>query len=430
MAHGLDLTHANTGFGSLQVTENDVISTSIDLFSPPSREVTMIGGCAVTVLPLVLSDDGPIEFIIPSMGTKFWKSNLTTLSGVTQIVKADGTHLADSKGQREVEIDDPANAGQKKKVMETYTIPAVDYTVVNNFSAALFKSIEMEYDGKLISELSSSHVSYKSTIETLLSYGTDAAKSHLQSSFWFPDDQKRAAAFGKGLAADKVNNAYITRYNFTLKSRRFDWDMAVPHDLLRTDRDFPPGKSWKIRFNRAPDAFSIIAPDTTTDALKVKILDLKLNLHYVEYQDNVRSHILHRYLSEPACYPIQRTDIKNYFIETGATSFVKQGMFTGILPRSILIAMVRTDAFNGRQNLNPFVFEMFDISDSELKINGEVVQSYKFDMKSEHAIKAFSNLFKHIGINGEDRGIGITYAGFLTDHFLLPFDLSPDRCNG
>jgi hypothetical protein len=62
-----------------------------------------------------------------------------------------------------------------------------DFTaILNNFLHSLFSQCTIYLNGVPITQ-SSQHYSYRSTLETLLSYGSDAAHSQLTNAFWYPD---------------------------------------------------------------------------------------------------------------------------------------------------------------------------------------------------------------------------------------------------
>jgi hypothetical protein len=62
-----------------------------------------------------------------------------------------------------------------------------DYTAVtNNFFQFLFSERSLTLNGTTITQTTDVH-QYRSYLETLLTYGSDAANSHLTNEFWYLD---------------------------------------------------------------------------------------------------------------------------------------------------------------------------------------------------------------------------------------------------
>ena len=62
-------------------------------------------------------------------------------------------------------------------------------------------------------------------------------------------------------------------------------------------------------------------------------------------------------------YPFSRTDFQTFNITEGNLGINLEGMWQGEVPSHLVVSMVRSQAYNGDYNLNPYHFEHFDVSD-------------------------------------------------------------------
>ena len=78
----------NVGLSSLQVDQEELSGSILDLFSPPSIESHMIKGKDISIQPITpLSDSGPVEFQINSSNEEYLFMPFTRLIGKLKIVK-------------------------------------------------------------------------------------------------------------------------------------------------------------------------------------------------------------------------------------------------------------------------------------------------------------------------------------------------------
>ena len=71
-----------------------------------------------------------------------------------------------------------------------------------------------------------------------------------------------------------------------------------------------------------------------------------------------------------ALFPITRSLCKKYTIPSGVSSVNTPNIVNGVLPRQVVIGLLRADALNGDPKLNPFNFQHFYSSYLTLRVNG------------------------------------------------------------
>ena len=127
----------------------------------------------------------------------------------------------------------------------------------------------------------------------------------------------------------------------------------------------------KIKFHRNKDDF-VIMGDAAEGTYKIKLLEL-----FVEFRKiTVDTQILRREMDaldrgDPYIMPFLQGKQIIHTIPNGRLSYLLQDLYSGPLPKQILISFVAHDSFNGTLKKNPFIFENLNIRSLVFKINGE-----------------------------------------------------------
>jgi hypothetical protein len=210
-----------------------------------------------------------------------------------------------------------------------------------------------------------------------------------------------------------------------------DFMMPVSTDFLMSDRLLMPGTSLTVKLIRNPDSITIMSPDAAP-AWKVDIIKMQLHMRLVDLAPEVLSAHLSAWKSRPAIMPINRTTVSYYNQSHAVASVNIQNLFTGRLPKTIIIGMVRATAYSGAYNLNPFHFRHFNLDSASLKVNGDNVptEPYKPNFADGLYMREYRSLFENTGIHHDNLGTSVTYEQFAGGSFLQVYDLSPDKCNG
>jgi hypothetical protein len=165
---------------------------------------------------------------------------------------------------------------------------------------------------------------------------------------------------------------------------------------------------------------------------KLVVTDLKLHMRHVKLSDGIVKQHMILFQKQPAIYHINKTLIKSYAYPSGLPQIVVQNMFTSVLPKSIIIAMCKANAFSGSYKTNPFLYEHFNLTSGAIRLNGEQIPSdaYKPNWAKNMYAQSYRGLFDNCGLSHSDFGNIITPELFKGGVFLMSFDLSPDLCGG
>jgi hypothetical protein len=389
------------GIGTFVNEAHELGTSSLDIFNEPEQEKALIHGKTVDIYPTsLLNNEGPIEFVIPSDSTDFTQLNLTRLSGVVEITKADGSALVD----------------------------ADKVSIVNLFPQSLWKQIECSIKDTQIVDLSTPTYHYKSFIETHLTYPDDIKNFTLRDlGFYYKDDVGREESkLLVDAGGDKANQGFVKRRAFIIGKKLY-FSTILHIDFFQSNRLLIPGCDVKLKFIRADDNFSIISDGVDC---KIKISSLVLKVRRLTVRPDFFNALESMLSSTPAKYITVKSVIKTHLLQKDTQNHRISQFIRGKLPRSFILCFVKDKCFDGNKANNPFLFANNTLNYLNVYINGEPIVNKPLtpDFSTENYANEYAWFLDNIGI-GTTGANGITKEEFKSNSCFFPFDLSPDLCN-
>ena len=99
-----------------------------------------------------------------------------------------------------------------------------------------------------------------------------------------------------------------------------------------------------------------------------------------------------------AWYPVVRSEIRTFSIPTGTTRWQQDNVFLKRLPDRVLIAVMRSDAFNGTLDRYPFAYKRNGIILVKQMVNGE-----EYPYKTTLKLSTTANQFNATDLKGYAR---------------------------
>ena len=102
--------------------------------------------------------------------------------------------------------------------------------------------------------------------------------------------------------------------------------------------------------------------------------------------------------------------MQSFFCNAGSLSAIKEGIISGQLPRKLIVACVRNDAYNGVNTLNPFTFTHFNCSHIKVSIDGQSnsIPALELDYAHDLFIKWYHSLFGGVGKINTDEDFDVS----------------------
>lgn len=386
------------GVGSMSETANAFTSGPLDLNSTPvvSHQST---NCRQMVLrPSNSNLDGDIEFEFPNMDPMYLQMVSCRLFVAAKIVRGDGE-----------DID---------SLTET-VFP------INLMGPSLFSAVNVELQHSQQPDLSTNNFPYKCYLETLLTFGSDANRTHLPLVGFYPDS---ADLFDN---LENNNLGAFARKVITRNGRRYEMVFPLLNDFLRCEKQLIPRVFMKVTLSRSHPKFYLMA--TRDNDYSVKLVEVSLTCNYIE--NTVAIYRMHQNLhkNSPVRMPFTKVKLQNFDIPENYPAKTFK-ILDGALPKIIIVGMVESAAYHGAVNKNPFRFQHFYLEEGYLRVSGEVVPArrYKPDFSEENPsfYREYSEFLTNIGLWFDNAGCFITPELYGKGCFLMAFDLTSDRCAG
>ncbi|XP_048506961.1 uncharacterized protein F54H12.2-like [Athalia rosae] len=378
----------------------ECLKSELDLFTLPPTQTTIEGGQWVHYKPVSsLTDDSPIEFMVPGLSDEYLDLSHTMLSLRVSMPPLDGVQLVSSDGK-------------------TPTAAAIA-APVNNLLHSLFSQVDVFFNQKLVSPANNAYA-YRAYMETLLNYNNTAKNSHLTTTLWYGDTAGRMDDLGAG------NKGFAERERLFKNGSSVDLLGHLHCDVFNQEKFLPNGVELRLRLVRSRDAFCIME---TTNAHTMHILEATLLVRRVTINPGVLLAHARALAKGTAKYPLTRVEVKAMTIHGGVHGETLDNVFLGQLPKRIIIGFVDNKAFNGDRTRNPFNFQHFKTNFLSLYVDGQQIPSKPLQpdfTKSRLYVDAYQTLFSGTGIHFLNEGNGISRADYPYGYCLTAFDLTPD----
>lgn len=377
-------------------THAECTLSDTQLFLPSFTQSDIQHGFYEDIFPISkLDDNGPIEFNIANSTDKFIDLASIYLKTKLQIKKADGSELA-----------------------ETEVVMPVNYVF-----GSMFSQVDVSLGGTIISTSNNTYA-YRSYLEALLNYGSDAKLSQLQMGLYKKD--------GDVDNFDPTVNTTITeRSTYFKTSKQVEISGRIHSDIFHQGKLLLNAIPLKITCHKNKTPFVLLSNEDNA-AYKLIISEAILTIRKVHLTPHKFIEIQKRLESVPALYPINRIDVKTHSVAAGLSSLIWDNVYQGQLPNRIFVGMVDNNSFTGTYKKNPFNFKHYNVNKAGCFVNGESLpgRPLKLNFKQDHYLEGYKSLFDASGKLNRDEGIDITRLDYKSGYTLFGFDISPSTCNG
>lgn len=378
----------------LHASSNECLKSELHLFELPPTQTTLEASRYIQYKPISsLTDDSPIEFVIPGAGEEY-------------------LDLAHTMINLRVSIQLPG-------VDKAASGSAPQAGPVNNFLHSLFSQVDIYFNQKPVSP-PNNHYAYRAYIESLLNYGAAAKDSHLSCSLWKKDTA------GKMDAIDEENTGLSYRRGLMGTTKSIDLIGYLHCDVFKQEKLLLNGIEVRIRLVKSRDNFAIMS---NADGAFARIEEANLLVRRVKISPSVLLSHEKALSKTTAKYPLTRVEVKTLTIHSGVHGETLDNVILGQLPKRLIIGFVSNKAFNGDRSMNPFNFTHCNINFLCLYVDGVQIPSKPLQpdfTKNKQYVEAYHTLFTGTGVHYLDSGNEISRDDYPNGYCLFAFDLSPD----
>jgi len=307
-----------------------------------------------------------------------------------------------------------------------------DHTGVrNNFIHSLFSQCNVNLNGVNITQ-AIEHYQCRSYLETLMTYGTDAAATDVSNAYWYLDagEMQPVDPSAENLTA-KTNNGFILRWYRISASREVQLFGRIHNDICNVPLYLLPGVRLQIRVTKGRSSFYLMNKSVDSKTVS-KILDAQLLVRRVRPNPTIL--LAHtptlKNRSSITRYNLTRVELKTFTFAAGFKSLYIDNAVLGRIPKHLLFTMVKNTDFNGSLDSNPYKFRHYDISDFSLFMNSIQFSNEGLTLGMDHektSVMGYRTLFEASSIHHSNTGLQITHDMYIKGYFMLLFVLTPDR---
>ena len=134
-------------------------------------------------------------------------------------------------------------------------------------------------------------------------------------------------------------------------------------------------------------------------------------------------------LKSPAKYPVRTSHMKFFTKPADHADLSEPNLCAGILPRRVVIRLVRSEGFNGSHHYNPLDFGMHHLRSIQLRRNGVPLPFDEIEVNYErnNVIQGYLSLFQGTNRLFRDNAISLSLQDYTrSGNSLYVFDLSQD----
>ena len=386
----------------------ECVKSELDLFSVPPTQTSIEQTFYKEYYPVsLINDNAPLEFHVVGVEDDYIDLQQTFLYLRASIRKRDGSRLA-------------APTGQGNPDDSTFVFP-IDY-----FASTQFKNVEVILSGVQVSPNDLLY-SYRSFMETTLTYG-NSKKEQLQTSLYY-QDRNEPDLHDKTVANNNcANPGARDRFLLSRYSASFDMIGRIHHCLFNQQKLLLNKTDLRLKFHRHDPKFCLMALNSDTD-YSVVIDSAVLNVCHKRVSASVREAHELALQKTPAKYPVRLSELKFYTKPSGFSDLSEANLYTGVLPRRVVVGLVSSRAFNGSYEENPLNFQAYSLNTIQLRKNGFSLpfEDIKMNFADKEILPGYLSLFQGMGRLFSDQNAGITWKDYMkSGQTLYVFDISQD----
>ena len=223
-----------------------------------------------------------------------------------------------------------------------------------------------------------------------------------------------------------TNAGFYQRYDIISGSQPFTMYSPVPHEFFNMNNHVAPMNKIDLKLTKYPDRF-LLNTYLTHKGYKIELLDIKLHLRSITRRERIRPPL-------KEMYRMNEINLLKQVVPRDQTNFSFRLFNTGVMPKTIVLGMVPTAGVEGAYNYNPWHFHHFYLKRIALMVNGEERPQggleFNFSRPNADCARGYHWLFENTGALHGEKGNLISLPHFQGGLFLIPFDLTPDKCNG
>lgn len=354
----------------------------------------------------------------------YYSKNLLSTGKLEFVVEGNSDHMiipSKTYLRLKVELGGSARRVINNETREVTLAEGARVGVVNNILHSMFESVEVYLSNQALTK-TDRHNPYVAYIQTLLNNSQESLETYFQLSGWAPDTAGEMDTFVSG-----ENNGYEMRKTY-LKDNKMELIGKLHHPLFFQEKALPTQVTMSVLLKKGNEKFFLMHE---TGEFELKIVEAVLMVQKVHTVPSIQKAYL-SCLEEGHSIPyfLKSAYVNFMTIEQGSSQFMRDNLFLGKLPRRVILGLVETEAYQGKENRNPFNFQHFGLTDICLYKDGIPFPRppIKLDIEEGVCAEAYHHFMTSLSA-AYTRFIpaAMTMSQYSKGYTLFSFDMSPDQ---
>jgi hypothetical protein len=404
----------------------ECLKSELELFQVPPTQVCFESGYYVKYHPITSIDKGtPLEFRINTGDEDYIDPSSIILYTKSRILDAHRRPIIQK-------LHIPATAGGAD-AHDIHNDKAVVYPI-NYYHATRFSNVEVRLNNKVISENDNLYP-YRAFFETLLSYGKNVKKTHLHMGLFYKDTNQTDDNFTDFEKEDwdeaTINEGGHARWDLVKYSAPFECMGRIHTEICSQNKLIPSNSELKIKLFHTNTEFSLMSKKENVD-YHVSVDTAYLMVKHQKVSSSIREAHMKALQKSNIKYPVRQLEMAFFTRGAGRQDLSENNLVNGVLPRRIILGLVKSEAFNGSYKHNPLKFFNYGMKTIEMKVSGKSLPFEKLEMDYGHDchLQGYLSMIHGTGRLYSDSDIDISpYDEYAENYCIYVFDLSPDSAD-
>lgn len=340
-----------------------------------------------------LQNDSPLEFHIPASHQQYLDLQKSKLEVKVKLLRVDGSPITSDEFDNSKVVVCPTNL----------------------LLTSMFKQCEINLQQQyLVSSSINGNFPYKGYIDCVLDEADDGNRAtYLPTQFYRKQygflDLKRDTLY---FAAARFSDGNVV----TLQGR-------IRSDITEIEKLLLNQVEVNIKLYQARDQFRIMTQDSD-EQFKLVITDATFKASFATLSSKEMIHQNNMLTKLPAKYEFMRSDLKTFSLAAGSFNLQLENLYMGQIPSELILAFVKSEAYNGSFQTNPFFFHHYFISTLDVCVDGVSRPGPPLSMnfKQKDYTTAYLNLIK----DTPSQKLGVAYEDFADGYSIFRFNLESE----
>lgn len=309
-----------------------------------------------------------------------------------------------------------------------------DVGTVNYLLHSLFSNVEVVVANKE-TLLTPTTYAHRAHIEALAGYSADARSSHLTSALWFENHNDRKQIIAPVLPVIQASSSNTENDGPQLSTdlssgKKFEMCGPLHIDYAFQSRPLMSGTEYKVVLYQNTPEFYMLCPAEYRASVELD------EVAYFVVKHEVAPEFVNDYykmlLSTSARFPMVRTEVRQYTIAQKQMEYSFDNVCNSVLPRRMLVALVESEAFNGKYTKDPFEYKHFNCNFVASYVNGVQYpqKAYQPNFKDDLYIREYNGFISAINQDTFDCLTTINRTQYKRNNVIFGFNYSADLSNG